>query len=584
MSDNSPSFLAWFSLTALCGLLTVPFLIPYHYTPIPTFFQEWAAFAFGLVASVVLPKRELFSDLTIPKITVLPLLLISLVLVQYGLGLNQSTSRALLFALYLIWSLMLMIASHALQRLIEKDKIVIFLAWALVIGSVFSAIILLLQLLDIGTDVGVVASVGRSGGNLAQRNHLADYLWLGIASTLLLHRKQHLNKTSAFLALTFLAICSSLTGSRSAVLYGLLLIALSHWASSRFNDRSFLQIRNIVAAVFCLTAFIQWSFIQSGVATALDMQTSAGRIFGEIPGNSLRLQLWHTGLSIFSEHPWLGAGVGYFPYYSYIAVGGHNDGTYIGGGEHAHNLFIQLLCEFGVAAPLIVLLAVWFWWRSFIGTRWTCTQWWVAAMLLILGAHSQLEYPLWYSFFLGIASLAFALGDNRTFTLRISTAPLYQLLTGLILALGYIALSSTFLDYRRLENILRTKPDGDSVAALSRIDELSHLRRESLFEDYVPLTFAHILDVNREALQDKIIICKLAIQFSPVNAVVFKLAWLHALNGDQNESILALQRAMATHPAYIPTARKELVTLIDKFPEINWLDTEFEHLTAQARR
>lgn len=442
MSDNRPSFLAWFSLASLCGLFTVPFLIPYHYSPIPTFFQEWAAFTFGVLASVILPKRDFFRDLAIPKIAALPLALIALLLIQFGLGLNQSTSRALLFALYLLWSLVLMIASHALQRMIPKDKIIELLAEAIVIGSVLSAIILLLQLFDIGTDVGIVASVGRGGGNLAQRNHLADYLWLGIVSTLLLYQKQHLRKTSAFLILTFLAVCSSLTGSRSALLYGLLLIALSHWASLRFVDRSFLQLRNLLAAILCLTILFQWSFAQSGIATALDTKTSAERIFGEIPGNSLRLQLWHTGLSIFSQHPWIGAGVGYFPFYSYIAVGGHNDGTFTGGGEHAHNLFIQLLCEFGITAPLIVLVAAWFWWRSFIGTRWTCSQWWIAATLLILGTHSQLEYPLWYSFFLGIATLALALGDNRDFTLKISKTPLYRVLAGLILALGASALSS----------------------------------------------------------------------------------------------------------------------------------------------
>lgn len=113
------------------------------------------------------------------------------------------------------------------------------------------------------------------------------------------------------------------------------------------------------------------------------------------------------------------------------------------------------------------------------------------------------------------------------------------------------------------------------IPVSKRVRELSRMHRESLLFDYMPLTYAILLNIDRDFLQDKITVRRMATQFSPADTVVFKLVWLLALDNKKEEAVLALRRAVATHPGYIPTAQETLATLVSTFPKVSWLSTEF---------
>ena len=49
-----------------------------------------------------------------------------------------------------------------------------------------------------------------------------------------------------------------------------------------------------------------------------------------------------------------------------------------------------------------------------------------------------------------------------------------------------------------------------------------------------------------------------------------------ALDGRNDDARLALQRAVATHPSYVPTAEKELAKLSAEFPTLEWLAVEMQ--------
>ena len=573
-----PPLLARLSLACLCAALALPFLIPHHFNPIPSFIQEWTAAMFGLLAACVLTHRHLIEDIEIPEIALIPLGLIGLLLLQYFTGLAQSITQALLAALYLLWSLLMLTAASNLRRVVRPETIARCAAIAILFGAVFSAAIQALQFAGYGFGSGLISPLARGSGNLGQPNHLADYLWLGIASALFLHAEKRIGWTLFIATATGLATSSTLTGSRSTLLYAFGLTVLSLWSAWRFKTPELRRTAMAAAAILALTVLLQFALAHSEVATTINASLSGERLFREAGTPSQRLQLWRTGLAIFADHPWLGAGIGHFPYASYITAA-NQPGIYLGGGEHAHNLIIQLLSEFGILATLFVCVLVWRWWRAFIRTEWTAMQWWVAALLLVIGTHSQLEYPLWYVFFLGIASLALGLGSQAGMHPEISRRGRWVILLGL--SLGAMTLASLIVDYRHLENTLyaRTVNDtGQPASSRTRLDALARLHRESLLTHYVPLSYAHQIEVNREALPDKITVCEMAIRFSPVDLVTFKLAWLLALDDRKADARSALHRAIATHPAYATTAAKELDQLIKQFPEISWLKTELSRL------
>ena len=166
----------------------LPFLIPFKAPPVPSFWAEAAAAALGLVALTVWAPWA--RSLAFPRVAWLPLGFAALLLLQLSLGRVAYYQQAILAVLYLLWACALIILGGTFRRELGLTHVAITLAWFLCAGGVLSAIIGLAQLLESYDLLGrfiTVASGNRVWGNLAQANHLADYLSLGLASTAFLY-------------------------------------------------------------------------------------------------------------------------------------------------------------------------------------------------------------------------------------------------------------------------------------------------------------------------------------------------------------------------------------------------------------
>jgi O-antigen ligase len=558
------------SLAAISLMLIVPFVNPHHFNPIPSFYQELSAVAFSLLALPLLLRREFLEQLEVPAIALLPLGLGALLLLQFATGRVEFRGEALIFLLYLLWALFMLILGNSLRQTLGLDGLVTPLAYALLCGGLLAAILLGVQLC--APPLGMAWVLPRTGGggigNLGQPNHLANYLWLGLASAITLYGQSRIGKLALTLFALLLLGAASLTGSRSVLLYAAGFTLLSISAAWHYQQPALKKIARAALLLLPLTLLMQWAFTYFDVATSLGVATSGERFFQQVSGASVRLQLWRAGFAVFADHPWLGAGVGQFPWESYVLVGMQTDGGYFSA-EHAHNLFIHLLAEFGVVAPLLALLLGWRWWIGFIRRSWSAAHWWIAAVLLVEAVHSQLEYPLWYTFFLGVAALALGAGSSAAIRPRISR--MGQPIIVLMLLLGTLALFTLGNDYGKLEKTLNPKlQNGNAPPSWTEsLDALGRLHRESLLSAYVELVYAYGLSVDRERLKDKIVVTERAVRFSPAEPVAFKLAYLLALDGRIEDAQLALRRALATHPNARGKAIAELTTLLERYPELS---------------
>lgn len=563
-----------FGLAMLSLMLIVPFVNPHHYHPIASFYQEWSAVALSLLALSLLLRRELLEQLEVPAIALLPLGLGALLLVQFATGRVAFPGEALIFMLYLLWALFMLILGNSLRQQLGLDGLVTPLACALLCGGLLAAVLLGVQLC--GTALGAALVFQRTGsgiGNLGQPNHLANYLWLALASAITLYGQGRIGKPALTLFALLLLSAASLTGSRSIVFYAAGFTLLSIWAAWRCQQPALAKMARAALLLVPLVLLLQGVFAYLDVSGALGVSTSGERFFQQVSGTSVRLQLWHTGLAVFADHPWLGAGVGQFPWESYVLVGAQTDGGYFSA-EHAHNLFVHLLAEFGIAAPLLVLLLGWRWWMGFVRQPWSPAHWWIAAVLLVEAVHSQLEYPLWYTFFLGIAALALGAGSSSAARPKISR--MGCAIVALMLLLGGATLFTLGNDYGNLEKTLnrQLRNSNEHAPWAESLDTLGRLHRESLLSAYVELVYAYGLSVDREALKDKIVVTERAVRFSPAEQVAFKLAYLLALDGRSENSQLALRRALATHPAGRAPAIAQLKALAETYPELSPLLTQ----------
>lgn len=574
-----------FSLTALCLMLIAPFLNAHHLNPIPTFFQEWVAATLGLLAASLLLRRKLIATLAVPEIALLPLGFVALLLIQFAAGYVTFPSQALLFALYLLWALLILILAHSLRQHLGLEKLTTILAFALLSGAILSLALLVLQ--PVNSLLGLGPALQKVGlrGNLGQPNHLADYLWLGLASAVYLRVQGKLSRASFMLIAFTLLAGASLTHSRSVTLYAAGFALLSGWAAWRWRQTLLRQTFHLSLWLLGGTVLLEYLFNHFVFGASLAASVSGERFFTALSTTSTRLQLWRTGLAVFAQHPWLGAGVGQFSCNAYVLVGTHPDGTFIGRAEHAHNLFIHLLAEFGIVAPLLVLVLGIRWCLAFVRTTWSPAHVWIAAVLLILGVHSQLEYPLWYVFFLGIAALALGMGNedgsgNSSTLLRPQITRVGRMLLASILLFGGLTLFHLFKDYRTLEQAVNQQmmqARQNRTSWSETLVDLKRLHGESLFSHYVDLAYGHLLALDpsdptaRQALKDKILICQRALRFSPVDPVVFTLAYLLALDGRAEDAKIALQQALNTYPESRPETIRQLDALRVPYPELNAL-------------
>ena len=181
---------------AMAGLMWVlPFLHYRHQYPLTTFYQEWWSALLGVLALGVLAARDYWQQPQVPRIAQLPTVLLGVVLLQWGLGKIVYLDQALLYILYLLFAALLMMLGARLRDCFGMAKLALVLAIFLLIGAELSALIGVLQHYRWHTPLNpvIVMKVSSSVfGNLAQPNHFANYIALGLISLGLLLQENKL--------------------------------------------------------------------------------------------------------------------------------------------------------------------------------------------------------------------------------------------------------------------------------------------------------------------------------------------------------------------------------------------------------
>ena len=241
--------------------------------------------------------------------------------------------------------------------------------------------------------------VGRAIGNLRQPNHVCTLLLWAAISVLALLELKWLQPRQAALCLLALAFGLVLTASRTAVL-GVVLMAAWGLADRRLSKPA----RWCLLAMPVLYAVCWWGL--SAWAHAAQATLGAEQRLAELDLSASRFRIWADCLQLIRQHPWTGVGFGEFNFAWSLSVLPQRPVAFF---DHAHNLFLHWAVELGLpaaallclmlgAAGLRMVLAVWRTKQAApersLGLRVTL------AFLALMLLHSQLEYPLWYAYFL----------------------------------------------------------------------------------------------------------------------------------------------------------------------------------------
>jgi len=155
--------------------------------------------------------------------------------------------------------------------------------------------------------------------------------------------------------------------------------------------------------------------------------------------------------------------------------------------DHAHNVLAQIQVELGILGTLSLLAFAGFWllkkkpWQQANGAELA-----MVCVVMVLGLHSLLEYPLWHAVFLFLFGFAFSLLPEEAYPVRL---PLW-----LVKGLGMLLLFCTawfYIDHHKAisayERFNQNKSSEELIAANKTV-WWNRLLFESIFMINTPVT------------------------------------------------------------------------------------------------
>ena len=565
---NSKSFrIRWthISLT-LVGLMWVfPFLHVTHNNPITTFYQEWWSVVLGVLALGALLVSEYGQKMEIPRIVQLPLGLIVVVLLQIALGMFPLAGQGLLTIAYLLFAALLMILGASLRSCFGIETLAMVLAVGLLLGAESNALLGVLQHYHWHTplDALVVRAINESiYGNLAQANHFANYIALGLISLGLLMQLRKLPAGYVVLLATPLLFVMALSGSRSSWLYLVMICVLAAWVARRRPQLRplFYYGLSLLAGFVAMIGVVQLPFMQPA-SGGFDV---ANRMFTDATSGHIRLYLWHEAWLMFVHSPWLGSGFGQFAW-EHFQLGPQLQRTSVLGlYNNAHNLIFQLATETGIAGLTVLFAALGVWLHGLRRAVFHVSLWWGYAVLGVLALHSLLEYPLWYAYFLAIA--AFLLGALDAGALHLRGAGWRIGMAVVVLAAG-LSLLQLRTSYQQLEVALTARINAGNTPESARqfSEALREVRKMPLLASYADFYSSSLIVVNEQGLKEKLALNFRTVRAFPIKELVYLQAMLLAQAGQLKQAEQVWEQAIWSYPFSLEQ-RNRLEALAEKDP------------------
>jgi O-antigen ligase len=385
-----------------------------------------------------------------------------------------------------------------------------------------------------------IAAAGEAMANLRQRNQFATLTMIGMASLFWL-RAAGWGRWPVLVAVCWLAIGNAATTSRTGLTELLLLAMLSPlWPGAR-RDR----------ALFWSTALVSYLVAVFVLPSLLEMTTglAGNRLWDRVAGAEAcgsRRALWANVLHLIAQKPWLGWGWGELDYAHYMTL--YTQLRFCDILDNAHNLPLHFAVELGAPAALllcagVVTLIV----RARPLQEADPARQMAWAVLMVLGVHSLVEYPLWYGPFQIALGLCIGMLWPQRAPVQAPGARARAAAAFVPLAVAACAAAACLYaawDYRRVSQIYLP---ADARAAGMR-DPLPEIRRSWLFRNqalFAELTITPLTAGNAQWTFDS---ATALLHYSPEPRIVEKVIESAVVLHRQDDALAHLARFRAAFP------------------------------------
>ncbi|HSD38407.1 MAG TPA: Wzy polymerase domain-containing protein [Rhodocyclaceae bacterium] len=423
-------------------------VLAWHKYPQTVFYNEFVAAA-GLVLASLPLVRQRSAIWRLSSLSLVAFLTVLAICLWLPFLPEEDAASAGL-ASYAAFALVSVMFIQQLTQYADRGRIVDWCAWGMLGCACLQCAAAALQLKGFSAPGWVMTKLMNSAyGNIAQENHFADLLWLGLVSLLHLWMRKSFSTVAALIVASGMCMFSALSVSRAVWLYtaAVPLAAVLYTRHLDLPERR--RVWGGATVIFLLSVGSQVWLAFGGAQAALGVTSAIDRV-SEGGSNGQRMFDWAIAAKTALAHPLTGVGPGMYSWQTALGTIGLAPVNYVRIGENAHNTVLHFAAEFGLVfiAISLGLIAAWLW------RRWkevpTLESLWGLGILAVIGAHSLVEYPLWYTYFLVPLACAIGVidaGDERLPTLRFNSR--WLLVPVLI---GAVILTSTWRDYRKLES------------------------------------------------------------------------------------------------------------------------------------
>lgn len=478
--------------------------------------------------------------------------LLGLIAIQTVWSAHTYIAQPLLPGLYVGFAVLIATVTHWLRTQLGKETVISVLAAFLLFGGVLQALIGFAQHID---NPGWLASwiAAKQGplirGNVGQSNHFATYITLAAVALCYLFANHRISTWLTAGLITLLTFMVTLSGSRSVLLYliGLLLLSYRIYRHRTPGYRRLITVSGALLVAFITAQFVakplsngflNQSFLDQEIVTASDRMNSPDSVMQ-------RLSEWKKALVMFKEAPWLGIGAGNYGWHSFLL---QTTPEFSGISKHqlfhqSHNIFTQTLAEFGAVGFVILLTLFLSWLRPFVARKMDLEWFFTGGVLLVLFIHSNLEFPLSYSYFLMIFVILIAVEEERAF--RVTFTPgLGRLASATALAIIALILAITWYGFRQLTHlnnlIYTTTPEWAAW-------ELHRISKNPLLQPWAESAMVKHGRSQKTDIQQLALMTR-QMHYQPTSLNVYQQTAYLASAGRLTEAVALLKQAVIVYP------------------------------------
>lgn len=580
----------------LASFFIVPFLpnfIPDTITLYSFYLRETIPIIIALILLTCFIITQTYSSSNKLYITPTQIIILAfalLIVIQLNFLDSYKTFSYLLLAC--LWVLLLL--SVVITQIKLNTRIFSLIAWCIVFGCYIQCIICILQLYAIHLEIiplryypymdGIIShprydllvgSQERIVGSIYQTNNLANYLSWGIFANIYLWRMDKKIYKIFFIFNIFLfSTFISLTFSRVVLIYGLFIIiyALVLLKKSPYYAKLLLAHAIILLSLVAFAAKGGLNFVYPNTETSIVATPSAATVIAgdvvnqsnsadrigqtfttfkqllsgnhqiSLASDNQRIVLWLKGLKMFSKHPIIGVGWGYFT--ANLFTTKLSNGFPQTLGQYAlpfnvHNLFIQLLATTGLIGFTFVLFGFIYWLRC-------CLKLDIKSQILCLGIiviniiHSQTEYPLFYTPYLFCFVILATLSDQKKLKLQISKK-WFNFAAGITVI---VASWQIYIGYNNFMILAQFKPVShyDKQNWLNNVGQKYQLGNNLLWDYYVDVDLIQKLTLTERTADNAWLFdimynaTQKVVGFTPYPSYTTKLAIMDQIIGKNKEA------------------------------------------------